>query len=198
MQEELFLNSSDPNTDESALLRQLAAGDKNAFTCLYNTYQPLITKLLYPFNPPVEPPEFIQDIFFKIWEKRELMPGVKSFRAYLFRMVRNRLIDRNKAFKIRQEHQRVYWQQHRNDSYSGTDIVLYNELHDQVAKAIRDLPQRQRNIFELALIRDLSRDEIAKVLNINIWTVDKDLGQATKIIKNLIAPASQRKTSENL
>ncbi|MES1249422.1 MAG: hypothetical protein ABUL46_01990, partial [Chitinophaga rupis] len=64
---------------EPEILHRLSTGDHFAFTYLYNLYQPLITKILFPFNPPIEPPEIVQDIFYKVWLKKELMPGVRSF-----------------------------------------------------------------------------------------------------------------------
>lgn len=178
---------------EPDMLNRLAAGDHLAFTYLYNLYQPLITKLLFPFNPPIEPPEIVQDIFYKVWLKRELMPGVRSFKSYLLRMVRNRLIDKNKAFKIKSAHQRSYASIKQEAYHSGPDDIYYNELHDQATKAIHQLPERQRKILELTLLDDYSREEIATIMNVSVWVVDKDLGQATKTVRNLVASYGQEK-----
>ena len=180
-------STSDYSTiPEPEILHRLAAGDHFAFTYLYNLYQPLITRILSPFNPPIEPPEIVQDIFYKVWLKRELMPGIRSFKSYLLRMVRNRLIDKNKAFKIRAAHQRSYASAKRDEHHSGPDDIYYNELHEQAKKAISQLPERQRKILELTLLDDHSRDEIAAIMNVSVWVVDKDLGQATRTVRDLI------------
>jgi RNA polymerase sigma factor, sigma-70 family len=175
---------------EPELLQRLATGDPHAFTYLYNLYQPLITKLLFPFNPPIEPPEIVQDIFYKVWLKKELMPGVRSFKSYLLRMVRNRLIDKNKTFKVQSAHHRSYASTKQHIT-SGSDDIYYNELHHQAIKAIHQLPQRQRKILELTLLDDYSRDEIASIVGVTVWVVDKDLRQATKTVRELIASYGQ-------
>ncbi|HVU83228.1 MAG TPA: sigma-70 family RNA polymerase sigma factor [Puia sp.] len=179
---------------EPEILHRLSTGDHSAFTYLYNLYQPLITRVLFPFNPPIEPPEIVQDIFYKVWLKKELMPGVRSFKSYLLRMVRNRLIDKNKAFKIQATHQRSYATLKRDEHHSGPDDIYYNELRDQTKKAISQLPERQRKILELTLLDDYSRDEIAGIMNVSVWVVDKDLGQATRTVRDLIAAYGQERS----
>ncbi len=175
--------NADQDPIEQEALHKLAAGDREAFTFLYNRYQPLITKLLYPFQPTIDAKEMVQDIFYKIWVKRELMIGINSFKGYLIRMVRNKLIDRDKSRRVQQNYKADIVNQNKENIQSSIETILFNELHQGMLRAIDNLPDRQRSVLQLSLLQGLSRDEIASALDISVWVVDKDLSQATKTVR---------------
>ena len=91
-----ILNYSD-SYNEYELLRQLGAGSEYAFTRLFDHYRGTIYGVALKFlKSPVLAEEIVQDVFLKVWHKREEMAGVKNLDAYLFIMARNFIFDRIK------------------------------------------------------------------------------------------------------
>src|ERR1700761_4340323 len=87
----------DEMTKERALIRALAKGDYRAFATLYAGYlDDLFKYISMSAGSPETAEEIVQDVFLWIWEKRAALDGIVSFKAYIFRAARNRLINRMK------------------------------------------------------------------------------------------------------
>jgi RNA polymerase sigma-70 factor (ECF subfamily) len=67
--------------NEKTLLEQVANGDSNAYAQLYAFYTPLIYRFIYPFTDRSKEntEEIIQDIFLKVWMRKEKLIGLRSF-----------------------------------------------------------------------------------------------------------------------
>jgi RNA polymerase sigma-70 factor (ECF subfamily) len=159
------------------LLQKAAGGDRKAFSVLYGYYSPLLIRFLYPLagGSPADAEEVAQEVFLKIWEKREVMMTILSFEAYIFRMARNIMVSRwrRKMAARRAEEQMSRWGEALS-SQTEDDILLV-EYHDIARKALATLPPRQRQIFELRTQQDLKLEEIAVHLGISLAAVKKQL-----------------------
>jgi RNA polymerase sigma-70 factor (ECF subfamily) len=58
--------------------------------------------------------------------------------------------------------------------------VMVAELEDKLQKALNELPQQCRTIFQLSRFEDLKYKEIADALGISIKTVENQMGKAKK------------------
>ncbi|WP_299577835.1 sigma-70 family RNA polymerase sigma factor [uncultured Sunxiuqinia sp.] len=77
---------------EKELLYELKNGSAKAFDTLFNTYG----KRLYFFalgylKSEMEAEEVVQEVFYKIWKKRELINPELSFKAYIFKIAFNHI-----------------------------------------------------------------------------------------------------------
>lgn len=174
--------------EEEKLLEQMAAGNKHAFDTLYKYFQPKILRYIFPFtfNSGIDPEEIVQDIFVKMWTKREAFAGIKSLEHYLYRMARNRLIDFKRSSSAHHLH---------NEQYTGSKPLMgnttsyeveYREFHQIAVKAIHRLPERRRKIFDLCIERDMSLSEIASVMQLSVSVVKKQLYLATSYVRKCI------------
>ena len=83
-----------PLYNEQELLAKLAEGDENAFEILYLTYSPKIySKILQLVKQVSIAEEILQDVFLKIWEKRETLDNQKSFRSFFYTIAKNLVVD---------------------------------------------------------------------------------------------------------
>lgn len=166
--------------NESSLLKKASAGDRIAFTTLYTYYFPRLYRFVFFINQSREDTEeILQDVFLKIWDKRESLPRIRSFEDYLFRMAKNKLFDlakKNKAIH------RLMPQQIQAVS-DATDEVTYKEYHRVAMEAITHLPERKRTVFLMSVEEDMSLDEIASELKISRSAVKKHLYAAVRTIK---------------
>lgn len=167
-----------PADDE--LLQQLTTGSMAAFQLLYKRYQPLLHRYLQPFSIVEEPDEVIQDIFLKLWWKRESLTAVRSVPQYLFRMARNRLLDLHRSNRARQQRETAT---SAGLEAAENSALESKEFYEYALRAIARLPERQRLIYEMNIFQDLSLDEIASTMGLSKSVVIKQLYLANKSVR---------------
>lgn len=177
----------DANQNEKTLLALVARGDRNAFTLLYTQYVQPLHRYIYLFTKSEEEAKEIQqEIFIKIWENREKLALVEAFEAYLFRVARNRMLDKVRHLQVQH---RVMMEIRRTAKQSETttsDQCAYREYYLVVQQAIAKLPPKRRLIFQLNIENGLSQDEIAAQLEISTSVVQKQLYKATSFVRSYL------------
>ncbi|HSZ85667.1 MAG TPA: RNA polymerase sigma factor [Puia sp.] len=177
------------NPDETILLQRVSEGDWNAYTDLFNYYMPKLSAYIFPFTGQSVPDteEIIQEVFLKIWEKRETLVVIRSFDSYLFRMAKNKLIDiidQRRAMRKRDLH---YTSLKEDATQTNPEEELHYQEYATIAqKAIDSLSPKLKSVFLLSTQEELSLDEIAQRLSIPKETVKKRLYLAGRSIKNFL------------
>jgi RNA polymerase sigma-70 factor (ECF subfamily) len=170
--------------DEKALLVQLQAGSADAFTLLYQQYaERLYYNILSLVKDELTAEELVQDIFSRIWQKRETIQIDTSFAAYLFTASRNRVYDLFR--KLNRDHH-LYATIRAAASYGYTYIeeaLLNRENADILQKAIRSLPQQRRRAFELCKIEGCSYKEASEIMGISLSTLKDHMANAREAIR---------------
>jgi RNA polymerase sigma-70 factor (family 1) len=175
-------------SEEKLLLQRAALGSRTAYSALYTFYLPKLFKYIYPFLrcSKEDTEEVLHDMFMKIWERKEELSNIKSFKSYLYSMARNKLVNLHEHSKVKQKAVE-YLLRHSNITTGNTDdhytYVQYNEI---MQNAIRALPPKRRSVFEMSVYENLSQDEIAEKLNISKSMVKKQLYSATHYVKDYL------------
>lgn len=173
--------------DEKALLARVAQGDRQAFGQLYSNYLSSLYQYIFLFTKSKEESEeVLQDIFIKIWEHREKLLEVESFKNYLFRFAKNKLLDKFRHLQIRLA---VLAEIRRSRNYAGSftsDECDYREYYRMVQQAIEKLPRRRKLIFRLNIENGFSQDEIARELRISKSVVQKQIYRATDFVRKYL------------
>lgn len=170
------------NNYETKLLQKVASGDRRAYTELYSQYLDLAYRTIYLFTKSEsDVEELVQELFIKIWLKREMLLKVESFKAYLYSASRNLVIDfyrKQKSFvginKI--ESELLSQPEQENE-------LVYQEVSTFVEEAMSKLPQKRKLIFQMSAFQGMSLDEIAEKMGISKNVVKKQLYTARKSIK---------------
>jgi RNA polymerase sigma-70 factor (family 1) len=174
--------------NELLLLQRVSQGDWDAYTDLFNYYLPKLSQYIYPFanQSREDTEEVIQEVFLKIWEKRDTLITIRSFDSYLFRMAKNKLIDLlEKQKSINNLHIKYF--ESRGVSHTQTEQKLqYAEYYSIAHEAIERLSPKLRAVFLLSSQEELSLDEIATRLDLPKETVKKRLYLASTSIKNYL------------
>lgn len=129
--------------------------------------------------------DIVQEVFVKIWEKKQDLIGSPSLRFYLFTAVRNNCLSRI------QENRKEQFIQSDNIEKELAKLPDENQEEDAsylplIRKAMSLLPPKCKDVFLLSRISNLSYKEIAGMLGISIKTVENQIGKALKILRNFI------------
>ncbi|WP_158563359.1 RNA polymerase sigma factor [Chitinophaga silvatica] len=173
---------------EKELLQRLAEGDENAFAAIYKQYQPKLYLFIFPLTAcsQQDADEVIQDIFFKIWMRRDTMLTVNNLQAYLFMMAKNRLRDWHRQQQAKNQLTATL-QYHHPQQHEEVEHNTYFQEYSVIArKAIEMLPDQKKRIFAMRHEEGLSLDEIALQLNITKFGVKKQLYDAVKFVKKYL------------
>ncbi len=127
--------------------------------------------------------DIIQEVFVKLWVKREQLNIQTSTAAYLKRMAVNESISylrKNKKVQLESLDGSV---RAVPSAQSGDQSVLQNELKQKVKEAIDQLPPRCKQVFLLSRYEQFSYKEIGECMGISIKTVENQMGKALKIMR---------------
>jgi len=130
--------------------------------------------------------EIVQDIFIRIWNKRQTININKSIKSYLFTSVKNRSLN-----YLRSKYAKTFFVNIENVNqkpvyYTVENDMNANELKKIIHDAIHSLPAKCKIVFNLSRNAGLSTKEIADQLNISQKTVQNQIGIAMQKIKELI------------
>lgn len=171
------------DTDQQ-LLKSLRKGDLFAFDQLFAKY----SKKLYYFakgylDSKEDAEGLVQEVFIKIWEKRKELKEHLSFNAYLYTITFNAI----RKFFRKKAREKKYLESYL-ENFDGTHNepamdIEYKSLRELADKAIEKLPKRRKEIFILSRNEGLSNEEIASRLHISKNTVENQMTQALKFLR---------------
>ena len=127
--------------------------------------------------------DVVQDVFLKLWQKRDSLNEVENIEAFAMRMTRNRCLDvlrNNKAVPIDGETDRLLKAQ-TADVHSKVEL---SETAQQIGQLIRRLPDLQRNVMQMRDLEQLSYDEIAEITGLQVNAIRVNLSRARKKVRD--------------
>lgn len=170
--------------DELVLLLSLKSGDHSAFEMLYYRYSPrLYRHILSMVKVQACAEEILQDVFQKLWERREGIQLEKSFQSYLFTISKNLVYDFfNQETKNRNLKDLIISLTTQDYSHIEEDFH-YKECQEIINQAIDNLPPKRKLIYTLCKIEGKSYDEVSAFLGISASTISDHIVKATKQIQ---------------
>ncbi len=169
---------------EKELVQKLIEGDSFAFEVLFYKYRNKVKGFAVKMVPAqVDPEEIVQEVFVKLWLKKEEVNPEKDFQSYLFSIAKNLILDHLKSAVNRKlyfvgEH----FQQDLLDD-EDPDNVLREGAEAKLQQLINEIPERRREIFRLSRFEGMSYKQIAERLNISENTVDSQIRNALAFLR---------------
>lgn len=169
---------------EQDVLEAIRQGDERAYETVFRQhYAPLCRYARQFLADADEAEEEVQAMFLALWEKRDGLFITTSLKAYLFRAVHNRCLNRIKHFTVRDEYQQHTSYAAQPTAESPMQTLLGDELADRLRIAIQKLPEQCRLAFTLSRFEELKYGEIADQLGISAKTVENQIGKALRILR---------------
>ena len=174
--------------ESQELLARLRRGDEVAYDAIFRAYYaPLVGLAEGVLRHRAVAEEVAQDVMLELWRRRETLAVDESLRAYLFQATRNRALNHLRHRKVEQRgepHARG-----ETVTPAAADAHLVEEEIDvAVRRAVAELPDRCREVFELSRVHGLRYAEIAQALGISVKTVETQMGRALKSLRERLAP----------
>jgi len=169
---------------EDELLAFIANGDELAFTNLFDNYRDRIYSIAFRITHSTTiAEEIVQDVFLKIWLRRDRLIEIQNFNAYLFVITRNHVY---KALKqIAKNYELAAFAE--RDQLAGDNdsagLVMEKEYNLLLRKAIDRLPNQQKKVYQYIKEKGLKREEAAGLLHLSPETVKYHLAEAMKNIR---------------
>jgi RNA polymerase sigma-70 factor (family 1) len=170
---------------DEVLITKLVASDSCAFEMIYKKYATeLYSYARRNIQKREDAEEIIQDVFEYLWINREKMGKAIWLRAYLYQMVRYKIIRYFTHKKVIQK-----YADHYLTFESLYDLIPEfdkNEksLQSLVLERIVTLPDRCQQAFKLRMLENLSNSEIAERMEISKSTVENYMVNAFKHLRS--------------
>lgn len=127
--------------------------------------------------------DVVQEMFVKIWKKRDELKVESTARGYLYRSASNaalNYLENNRRFRLNEE-----------ISEKNTSALIIDEnsrleereLQAKIDEALDRLPPKCKTIFILSRFEGMKYQEIADHLNLSLKTVENQMGIALKKLR---------------
>jgi RNA polymerase sigma-70 factor (ECF subfamily) len=138
--------------------------------------------------------DVVQEVFFQLWKKPDLLLVDYSVKFYLFKAVRNEALNNIRHLKVvhNASKQLTHDPYDANyNSFNEDDDPLSNllelELIEKVEDVIKSLPDKCQEVFKLSRQDQLKNKEIADKLGISVKMVEKQMTKALKVFRKELA-----------
>jgi RNA polymerase sigma-70 factor, ECF subfamily len=173
--------------DTGETTKQPAIINIQSFEVLFRQYYQMLCAYAMRFvNDADTAEEIVQDLFYKLWEKREELLINTSVKSYLFSAVHNRCLKFIEHRNVETKYRNYYLLHESEIDNEQHDTAGVHELQDIIDDTLNSLPDRCSRIFRLNRFEGLKYHEIARQLSISVKTVEANMGKALKLLrKNL-------------
>lgn len=158
------------------------------FEYLFNEHYSRLCSYAYNFLKEKDgSEEIVQEVFFKLWIKRNEITIESSLESYLYRAVRNACLNLIKHINIREKYKEYNQETIEYDEQVDKDPMNASELELKIRASIDLLPEQRKKIFILSRYEQLKYKEIAEQLGISVKTVENQMGKALKFLREELA-----------
>jgi RNA polymerase sigma-70 factor (ECF subfamily) len=183
------------NDSDEALFREYAAGDERAFVRLLDRYRSRVAHLVrYSLGPRslwVE--DVAQDVFVQVHRAARSFQGRSSFKTWLYGIAINSCRDHRRRQRTSPESRTLDEEDDGTlaaipaDSLDPLQTLERDELAALVRAAIAGLSPAHRIVLQLRDGEDMSYDEIAHALGVQVGTVRSRLHNARVALARRLA-----------
>jgi RNA polymerase sigma-70 factor (ECF subfamily) len=127
--------------------------------------------------------EIVQEVFIKLWLKRDDLKEVNDICAFAIRAVQFRIYDFFDKRNVEAKYVRQVIERDEVMINNTHHLAEYNETLKRIEQEISELPETTRNVFRLSRFEQLSNEEISTRLKISIKTVEYHITQSLKRLR---------------
>lgn len=169
---------------------EMALSDsQNAFRSLYLHYFDRLLRLasLHVISHS-EAEELVSDTLMAIWNNRERLPDVANFEAYIYSVLRNKIVSHLRS----QANSGISLDEIQMDMFASTETTPEEDLISQeqvelLNNAINSLPNKCKMAFKMVREDKMKYKEVAAILEISVKTLEAHLATATRKLRETLS-----------
>lgn len=178
------------NSPDYELAVACQSGDRKAFQKLVRQYQEKVRGLVYSIlGDPELLDDLVQEIFIKVYTSINRFEHRSNLGTWIYRITVNHCRDEIRRRKIRR-----FFSLEKMEldpvalNPSADKALLKKERVELVRWGLSKISEKHRAIIVLRDFEDMSYEDIAEVLNIELGTVKSRLNRARLALKDVIQP----------
>ena len=197
------------NDQEQNWIQAAKGGDQAAFSHLVEAYQKRVYALTVRMCPmPELAEEAAQEAFLSAWQGLPFFRGDSAFSTWLYRLASNACVDllrkegRHQGPSLDDE---TVFADMADPAPTPERAAEHKELRAQIEAGLRALIPEHREVLILRELQQLSYDEIADALSLDLGTVKSRISRGRRQLRdflikqgNFSAPAASKKTERGL
>ena len=169
------------------LWNSFKSGNSDAFEKLYNNYFTMLGSYGKRLNPDkILVEDAIHDVFVELWRRKEFLSEVDNIKYYLFRAVRNKLIENFKDEHFESSEDINNFLDYLSTLSSEQEIISEENRDSQkkiISLALNNLSKRQQEAVHLRFFDGLSLDEISLIMDLPKQVVKNLLSKSYAILR---------------
>lgn len=183
--------------NELELLAKVAQGDRSAFKALFDAHSNHVYSVCFRMlGNPGDAEEISQDVFLTLWQKANSVRGEAKLSTWLHRVAVNKSINYRKRggvfsrikqiMSIDTEEISLAEQLPAPDSERPDMKLESREAGEQLTDLMKELPERQREIYLLHKLEGLSHKEIAEEMDLSLSSVESLMHRAKQNLQKVM------------
>ncbi len=160
------------------------------FSRIYRSFWKRLYGVSYNFvRDKIVASELVQDVFVKLWLKRDQITHIDDAEAYLLRCLRNRIYDHFDSV-ARTRSRSMFAPEEiplEDKAYTADEEAVFDEGMSLVTRELERMPEKTRVIFQMSKFGAYSNDEIAVKMHLSGKAVEYHISQAVKKLRVLLA-----------
>lgn len=125
----------------------------------------------------------VQDVFLKLWQKRDSLDLIENMEAFAMRMTRNRCLDLLRERSSAANGNLRLVRQKKDNFHNLQDEIELSETALLIRKLISLLPDIQQTVMYLRDVEQYEFEEIAKITEMNVNAIRVVLSRARKKVR---------------
>ena len=146
----------------------------------YEHFQNLCDYSFTMVKDPDQAKDIVQSAFAKLWEKRTGVDLENAGRSYLFTSVYRASLNAIRNRKAKEQH---HLQLSRVELAEQYDPSGRSEIRFRVENAVRQLPERCREVFIKAKYEGKRYNQISREMSISVKTVEAQMAKALRFLR---------------
>ena len=176
--------------DEHVLFQRVTRSDEDAFREVVHYYSPKLISFLFTITKAMHvAEEIMQEVLLRLWQNRENLDA-DNLGGWLYRVASNLAYSYLKREALNGRLLSSLKKEQTNQFFEIDQQMDYKECSELIYKAVSQLPDQQRKVYQLSLQEGMSRKEVAEVLNISPNTVRNHLTRALQFLRHFLSHAT--------
>ena len=174
--------------EESGLWTLFLQGDKNAFSEIFLFYHDDLFRYgIRLTRDPETVNDCIQNLFLRLWKNRRTLKPVLEIRPYLFKSLRNHIIDilelKHQTLPIGHDIEELFVIE-----FNAEDFMISSQTEkgtqEKIIKLLNRLTSRQRDAIYLRYFENMRFEMIAEIMNMNVQSVRNLISRGLVVMRN--------------